>query len=577
MSEPLTPQQYNHRIYVYFRLVGYNVSRAFTRFLRVMNFYTGDLLKIYDTVKDPMFYESFSILFGNFGPFGTFQKFRAFFENASMNGLLNCDVEEFPDRIVNLSSETLSSERIVNIISEIKFTRCITLHEVFFNLLPIEGGPVDGAFLYQSPSLKLFAGGPHNKGLRIIIEDEFKTSGVEIQKTPQMTLVFPKDWMKDSFSQFIARLVEKLGFSEIECVAESSKEDIPTLQNQSFLRLTNFFTRNAEISLNSLNSRKFYENVCGVSEDAFMGSIKDQFNLFLRYLFTINKGVATPHRYFNAHVEHFVIAFMNVIGASLEGIQVQAVMKSGPEWIHGDQRKHMVCSSVATGKDCVKKNCKFLHAKTSNYGIMSNSEGNFVIICLEQEFEKKPTKQSVFNENLLKSGRGYAKPEPHAVACGGSFKSEPHAVAGEGSAKPEPRAVAGGGSFKSESHAVAGGGSFKPEPRAVACGGSAKPEPRAVACGSFSKPEPRTFAGGGSAKPEPRAVAGGGSAEKIRYEQAMLDLMMEELDEFDNQPQSLADENGSETDRIMRQFRTLTDPTDMAQLTALVVMRNRRP
>ena len=57
----------------------------------------------------------------------------------------------------------------------------------------------------------------------------------------------------------------------------------------------------------------------------------------------------------------------------------------------------------------------------------------------------------------------------------------------------------------------------------------------------------------------------------------MLDLMMEELDEFDNQPQSLADENGSETDRIMRQFRTLTDPTDMAQLTALVVMRNRRP
>ena len=525
MSEPLTPQQYNHRIYVYFSLDRDDVSQAFTRFLRVMNFYTGDLLKIYDTVKEPMFYESFSILFGNFGPFGTFQKFRAFFENASMNGLLNCDVEEFPNGIVYLSSETLSSERIVNIISEIKFTRCITLHEVFFNLLPIEGGPVDGAFLYQSPSLKLFAGGPHNKGLRIIIEDEFKTSGVEIQKTPQMTLVFPENWMKDSLSQFIARLVEKLGFSEIECVAESSKEDIPTLQNQSFLRLTNFFTRNAEISLNSLNSRKFYEKVCGVSEDAFMGSIKDQYNLFLRYLFTINKGVATPHRYFNAHVEHFVIAFMNVIGASLEGIQVQAVMKSGPEWIHGDQRKHMVCSSVATGKDCIKQKCDFLHMKTHDYGIVTSDTGLVFTVCLNSKFDKNPTKKSVFNENLLKSGRGSAKPEP----------------------------------------------------RAVACGGSAKPEPRAVACGSFSKPEPRTFAGGGSAKPEPRAVAGGGSAEKIRYEQAMLDLMMEELDEFDNQPQSLADENGSETDRIMRQFRTLTDPTDMAQLTALVVMRNRRP
>ena len=602
MSErPTQKQQPQSLIYAHYSLNEDDVIQALTYLLYVMNFYKGDLSKIYNTVKDKMFYGIFSILFGDIGPFGTFQKFNEFFENASMHGLLRCDVEVFHDGIFEFSCGTLSNAQIEELISKIKITGCISLHEVFYGIIPTVGGSIDGASLYKNPSLKRFAGGHCNKILRTTIEGVLSEFGVEIQKTPHMIIVFPENWMKEHFSHFIKRLVENLGFSEIEYVAESSSSIVESflpmiqLKNIVFNTLVNFFKSHANFKLILFNTDPFAK-LCGVEKISIMNKKKISFFLFMKFFFTIEKDVATPHQRFHEHIDHFVVAFMKLIGACVNGIDIQAVIKSGHNYVKDKTKKMIVCSSVATGQTCRSiQRCSFLHSKTTDYGLITSHTGNVMVVCREtQTFDKTPSQKNIFKSKFFKEGI-VSLESSDAVSCndmssssntcavarggGCSAKPETRAVARGGgcSAKPETRAVAHGGgcSAKPETLAVARGGgcSAKPETRAVAGGGecSAKPETLAVAGGGecSAKPETLAVAGGCSAKPETLAVAGGCSAIPKHKAEASLKPPQPPHESEDD------GKHGSETDRIMRQFRTLTDPTDMAQLTAFVV-RNRQ-
>jgi hypothetical protein len=605
MSTNLTKKQQS--LFVHFsNKENDKVTLALKHFLWEMNFYYGDLYRIFIYLKTSVFYEHFSILFKNIGPFGTFQQFKTFFKNVSVRDLLGCTVEEFPGDRVELTYSVFTMEEIEDVVSKINITPSISLCELFFELIPTDGGILQSTTLYQDPSLAMFAGGKDNKPIRAFIEQSFRESGVEIKKKPESVFIFPTDWITKSFKLFINILCFGFGFSEIEYVKSSSSSlksirQAPT--NPVFGRLVDFFKDKKSFNILTLNLASFYKEVCGVSMDAFIQSRKDQFNLFLRFLFTIDANVATPHPRFNQHVEHFVLAFMRVIGASLDGIQVQAVIKSGLPRINDETKQFIVCSSVATGRSCRKQDCQFLHTNTPDYGIVSTHKGNVIILCLPQQFDKKPPKKSIFNEKLFRSelitvepnavaggGEGSFGPEPHAVARGGSFGPEPHAVARGGSFGPEPLAVARGGSFGPEPLAVARGGSFGPEPLAVAGGGSAKPEPLAVAREGSAKPEPLAVAREGSAKPElctvsrgfsfgpePLAVASGGSAKPELC--AVASGGDEDYDPNDPQLKKLFSlyplDNGVDgtiSDRMMAIFHNLSsDNDDMALLAALVV------
>lgn len=123
---------------------------------------------------------------------------------------------------------------------------------------------------------------------------------------------------------------------------------------------------------------------------------------------------------------------MKIIGSSLEGVHVQGTIKSGPTWVHKDGKKRIVCSSVATGKDCRNgETCRFLHSKME-YGFLTTCCGKVFIVCRENaKFDKTPPKSSLLGYNF-KSGMvsidsthhdtrgGSADPETRVVACGGS-------------------------------------------------------------------------------------------------------------------------------------------------------------
>jgi hypothetical protein len=409
---------------------------------------SGSINKIYSDLSETKIFKTYNVLFSDIAPLGTFEKFKYFFMNLALQGILEYDVEVFGED-VNICFPKLSIDQINELVSKIGITRSITLQELFIQVFPIEtGGDITGADLYQNRTLLAFAGGKLKKPIRAFIEGALLDSGVKIQKTPQSTFVFPMNWGICELSLFVSQLCETFGISEIPYVDDSSlKHDVLHSTNKAFLSLVKLFD-NQSFNISSLNHQSFYKGICGVSKDAFMKSMKELFDLYLKFMFTINGNVATAHPNFNLHVKHFVLAFMKVIGASLEGIQVQGIIKSGPEWIYGGQTMHMVCSSVAIGRDCRKPKCNFLHMNTFNYGIVSTSTGLVFTLCLEETFDNKPTKRSVFNDKLLKNS---------------IITVESQAVAGGCSANPESRAVAGGGSFKPESRAVAGGGSFKPE------------------------------------------------------------------------------------------------------------------
>jgi hypothetical protein len=499
-----------------------------------------DFRKFYESLEDNDIFPSLSILFLKIGgPFLSFEKFKAFFENLCLRGLLDFDIEEYNGK-VDVRFLTLSNTEIEELVSQIKIVSYIDLIQVLGNLSwMFTGGPITWLDLYkQDPSLKSFFEGKDKKALRSLVEKAFENNGVTVTKLPQLSFTFPLDRnsVPKTLLSFVSNLVSSMGFSEIPYISGSSEEEsVPDSTDENvFETLKRFFSSASSFRVPEISSLKFLSQTSPEQN-------KRIFALLLQFCFVINHDIATPHPSFHKHVDHFVVAFMRIIGASLEGVSVQGTIKSGPSWVHKSGKKHIVCSSVATGKNCRNaKTCTFLHSETE-YGIITTHCGKVFVVCREKaKFDKTPPKSSVLGYNF-KDGM-VSIDSTHPVAHGGS-------------AYPRALAVAGGGFV---------------EPRALAVAGRGFVEPRALA-----------VAGGGSADQETRVVACGDSDEKRLYQQEMLRLMTEEIDAFDNPP--LVDplavvrfslgippppESGSHSDNIARLIKIQTGNPDALLRTA---------
>ena len=535
--------------------------------LRIMDF-----RKFYDSLKDNENFPSLSVLFLKIGgPFLTFEKFKAFFENLYLQGFLNFDMEEY-DGKVEVCFLTLSKLKIEELVSQIKIVSSISLIQVFSHLSGmLTGGPITWLDLYnRDPSLKSFLdrNGKDKTVFKNAVEKIFQEYGVAVENHPHLSFTFPPNWGNTrSLLSFVLKLVSTIGFSEIPYSSDTLEEESPVKPVELFNRLTKLFGKLKKIHITLITDMNFLKPLCEISQTS-QEQKKQIFALLVQFCFVIDNGIATPHPSFHIHVEHFVVAFMRISGASLEGVRVQGTIRTGPTWVHNDSKKRIVCSSVATGKCCRNyEKCKFLHPITKEHWIITTHCGKvFVVVCDENAmYDRTPQSKSIL---CCKFKNGVVSIDStHPVACGDS-------------AKPETLAVARGGSADPETHPVARGCSAKPEILAVARGCSAKPRAHAVACGDSAKPEQSALDGWlmrkiSEHKKNPHSL----NPPQLPHES-------DDDEEYDpndplirhlfSRPPPDDGKHGSETDRIMRQFRTLSDPTDMAQLTALVVLGNRQ-
>lgn len=500
--------------------------------LRIMDFQ-----KFYNSLKENDFFPSLSILFLNIGgPFLTFQKFKAFFENLCLQGLLDFDVEEY-NGMVEVRFPILSNTQIEELVSQIKIVSSISLNQVFVLLSgTLIGGPKTWIDLYNGDrSFQCFFKGKDKKELRSLMEKVFKNHGVTVSKLPHLSFLFPSNFSSvKSHVTFMLELVSEIGVDEIPYISGSFKEesDLASTDETVFYSLIKFFSSASSFKISEINLQ-----VSEISPE----QRKQIFALLVRFCFVIQNDIATPHSNFSVHVDHFVVAFMRITGVSLEEVRVQGTIRSGPTWVHKGGKKHVVCSSVATLRDCRKaKTCRFLHSKTE-HGIITTHCGKVFVVCRDNAmFDKTPHESSILDYNF-KSGMVSIK-STHPVAC-------------EGFADPE-------------THVVAGGGSAYQETQIFTRGGSAYQETHPVACG-------------GSAEPETRVVAFGGSNETKIYQHQMLRLMNDELKAFDNPPPvdqhaverfSFAipppPESGSHSDNIVRLIGSQTGDQDALLRTA---------
>jgi hypothetical protein len=525
-----------------------------------------DFQEFYRSLKDKDFFPSLSILFLKIGgPFLTFETFKAFFENLYLAGLLEFDMEEYCG-IVEVRFLTMSKLNIEKLVSQIKIVSAISLIQVFSHLSGmLTGGPITWLDLYnRNPSFKSFfeGNGKDKMELRNIVENTFREYGVAVENNPHLSFTFPPNWGNTkTFLSFVSKLVSTIGFEMIRYVSDTSEEEGPVKPVELFKRLTRLFSGLKCFQIELITDLNFLRPLYDVSQTS-PGQKKQIFALLVRFCFIIDNGIATPHPYFHVHVEHFVVAFMKIIGSSLEGVRVEGTIKSGPKWVHEDGKKRIVCSSVATGKDCRKREtCRFLHSDME-YGIMTTHCGKVFIVCRENaKFDRTPPTNSILCYKFDDGMVSFNSTDHDTRGC--SAKSETRAVAGGFSAKPEPHAVARGGSAKSETRAVAGGCSANPELCTVARGGSANPELCAIAREGSAKPEPHAVARGGSANPELCAVARGGDEDYDPNDPRLKKRFS--LYPLDNSV------HGSMSDRVMQRFSTLSSPDDMALLAAFVV------
>lgn len=261
----------------------------------------------------------------------------------------------------------------------------ISLIQVFSHLSGmLTGGPITWPDLYnRDPSLKSFLDGKGKDKLLFQneVEKTFQAYGVAVEKHPHLSFTFPPNWgYTKSLLSFVLKLVSTIGFSEIPYISDTLEEESLVQPVELFEMLRRLFSKLKSIHINMITDLEFLKPLCEISQTS-REQKKQIFTLLLRFCFVIDNGIATPHPSFHKHVDHFVVAFMRISGVSLEGIQVQGTIKSGPTWVHKDGKKRIVCSSVATGKTCLnEKTCKFLHSKT-DYGIMTTYCGKS-LYCL---------------------------------------------------------------------------------------------------------------------------------------------------------------------------------------------------
>ncbi len=412
-----------------------------------------DFRKFYDSLKDNEIFPSLSILFLKIGgPFLTFETFKAFFENLYLAGLHEFDMEEYCG-IVEVSFNILSNSQIEELVSQIKIVSSISLIQVFSHLSGmLTGGPITWLDLYnRDPSfMYFFAGnGKDKRELRNIVERAFEEHGVVVEKEPDLSFTFPPNWGNNkSFLSFVPKLVSTIGFDMIRYVSDTLEEESPVEPVELFERLTRLFSRLKVLHIHQIVDLNFLRPLYDVSQTS-PEQKKQVFALLVGFCFIIDNGIATPHPYFHVHVEHFVVAFMKIIGSSLEGVHVQGTIKSGPKWVHEDGKKRIVCSSVATGKDCRKREtCRFLHSDME-YGIMTTHCGKVFTVCRENaKFDKTPPKSSLLGYNF-KSGMVSIDSTHHDTRRDSAYPRA-HAVAGGGFVEPRALPVAGGGSDEKE-------------------------------------------------------------------------------------------------------------------------------
>ena len=448
-----TQKQQNSILFVHYCLIDnlkIVIEGLFNLFLELnFNPRIMDFQKFYDSLKDKDFFPSLSILFLKIGgPFLTFETFKAFFDNLYLAGLLEFDMEEYEGK-VEVRFLTLSKIKIGELVSQIKIVSSISLIQVFSHLSGLLiGGPITWLDLYnRDPSLKSFLDGKgkDKNELRNIVEQLLQQYGVAVEKHPHVSFTFPPNWGNTrSLLSFVLKLVSTIGFSEIPYVSDTLEKESPVQPVELFERLTRLFSQLKKFNIPLITNLDFLKPLCEISQTS-QEQKKQIFALLVQFCFVIDNGIATPHPSFHIHVEHFVVAFMRISGVSLEGIQVQGTIKSGPTWVHKDGKKHIVCSSVATGKDCRnRETCRFLHSTTEN-GIITTHCGKVLVVCRENaKFDKTPPKSSLLCYNF-KSGM-VSIDSTHPVARGDSADPRAHAVACGGSANPETRVVSCGGS-----------------------------------------------------------------------------------------------------------------------------------
>ena len=422
-----------------------------------------DFLKFYDSLKDNDFFPTLSILFLKIGgPFLSFEKFKAFFENLCLRGLLDVDIEEYNGN-VEVRVQTLSNIQIEELISQIIIVSSISLYQVFVHLSGmLTGGPITWDDLYKrDPSFKSFFEGKDKKDLRSLMEKTFQKNGVTVSKLPHLSFTFPPNFgNQTSYISFVKHIVSTIGFEDITYISDTLEEESPVQPVELFKKLTKLFSQLKRIHIRLITDPNFLRPLCEISQTS-PEQKKLIFALLLRFCFVIENDIATPHQSFHKHIDHFLVAFMRIIGASLEGVRVQGTIRSGPNWVK-DDKMYIMCSSVATRKDCRNpKTCTFLHSETE-YGIITTHCGKVFVVCrVNSKFDKTPPKSSMLGYNF-KSGM-VSIDSTHPVARGDSTYPRAHPVAGGGFPNPETLAVAGGGSAYQETLAVAGGGSDEKE------------------------------------------------------------------------------------------------------------------
>ena len=395
MSDILMTLQQMSLFYAHFSLKKTDVCKALTDLFYELNFSSTNFEMTFRQLKGSNFHENLSILFSDIGPFGKYDRFKAFFINLNLSGLLQIDLEEFPNGDDEVHFPILSTNQIEDLGSKIEVIPSIQLAEVFLDRFLNDKDEdkkrvVCLKALYKNRSLKKYFAGktPEKIYLQKQMEDSFVNNIGFAERSPLLSFTLHENW-KSSFETFINALSSKLGVSEIPYVEDDlrCREDevstaVPS-PNVSFEILKLYFKRNNVVDFGKLSSKEFCQSL-GIDQSLVKENWKYIFPVFLQFLFRIEKTRAISDKHFAAHVPHFVIAFMKALGLSLDGIQVLETIKSLPtNWEDdGKGRWVIVCSSSATGLKC-KKDCKFHHPTnkdTAEIGVITNTNGTVMVV-----------------------------------------------------------------------------------------------------------------------------------------------------------------------------------------------------
>ena len=423
MSDNLTPQQQEPKyLFPVNHLLDVNgVKDALTTFLKFSSQKSCDLRKLHSKFLSGPFslnsiFSKTKILFNENGPFETFECFHNFLQNLSFLMESVVSYEIFPNCDIVVHFPLITDLDIYYIHANIKITRVISLHDLFFLVLDGERDKGDERSMLQTvvlldktvQSLAMFNASATEL---FFWENVFLKCRVDVENEQfgpynGRKFIFPKDWFKNFFGSFVERLTSTLGFSEVPYLGETSK-------NTTFSFINNYFKVNDDFSMGMLTKSKSMPMFAIDPLTLKMNHLlyKQTVALFRRFLCHVNEeGLVTPHINFKDHMPHFVLAYMRLIDVPLTGISLPSVIKTGPVW-RSNQREPLVvvCSSVALNKRCNNLNCGFLHPIQSNceFGIVTThtEKGNVMVVCRQSCMFDKPVNTTDIFKDFFRSNR----------------------------------------------------------------------------------------------------------------------------------------------------------------------------